>query len=153
MWRFAAGVMATLLLIGAGFLWMSPSAAPLTPRRIVPPAAAQGTGTPAPLPDAAPSAPARTREQKRFDRYDKDRDAIVTRDEYLVSRRKAFAKLDKDGDGRLGFDEWAVRTTDKFAKADADRSGTLNAAEFATTAVKRASPLRRPCVPPGDADD
>lgn len=152
MWRFAAGVMATLLLVGAGFLWMSPQAAPLTPRRIAPPLA-QGTDTPAPLPDAAPSAPARTREQKRFDRYDKDRDAIITRDEYLTSRRKAFAKLDKDGDGRLSFDEWVVRTTDKFAKADADRSGTLNPAEFATTAVKRKPLTARPCFPPTEAED
>lgn len=147
MWRFAAGVMATLLLVGAGFLWMSPRAAPIVPARIVPPAPQPGD-TAEPLPEAAPSASPRTREQKRFDRYDKDRDAIITRDEYLASRRKAFAKLDANGDGRLSFEEWASKTIGKFAGADKDRSGTLNPAEFATTKVERKPTVRRPCVPP-----
>ena len=151
MWRFAAGVMAALLLVGAGFLWMSPRAQPAAPRRIIPPAA-QASDTVAPLPEAAPSAAPRTREEKRFNRYDKDRNASISREEYLASRRKAFARLDRDGDGRLSFEEWAVRTTDKFAKADADKSGTLNAAEFATTAVKRKAALSRPCVP-ADAEE
>lgn len=147
MWRFAAGVMATLLLVGAGFLWMSPRAAPVVPARIVPPAP-QLDDAVDPLPDAAPSASPRTREQRRFDRYDKDRDALITREEYLASRRKAYAKLDTNGDGRLSFEEWAAKTTAKFAGADKDRSGTLNAAEFATTKVERKPTVRRPCVPP-----
>lgn len=151
MWRFAAGVMATLLLLGAGFLWMSPRAQTAVPQRLKPPVIATNQ-LPRPTLDAVPSAAPRTREQKRFDRYDKDRDAIITREEYLASRRKAFAKLDRDGDGRLSFDEWAARTTDKFAKADADKSGTLSAAEFATTAVKRKTPAGRPCVPARDDD-
>ena len=64
--------------------------------------------------------PERSREQKRFARYDKDRDAGVTREEYLAPRRKAFVKLDKDGDGKLSFEEWAVRTTERFAAATPD---------------------------------
>lgn len=147
MWRFAAGVVAALLLVGAGFLWMSPRAAPVVPARIVPPPA-QADEAADPLPDAAPSASPRTREQKRFDRYDKDRDALITREEYLAARRKAYAKLDTNGDGRLSFEEWAAKTTAKFAGADKDRSGTLNAAEFATTKVERKPAVRRPCVPP-----
>ena len=147
MWRFAAGVMAALLLVGAGFLWMSPRAAPIVPARIAPPAP-QPSDAADPLPETAPSASPRTREQKRFDRYDKDRNATVTREEYLASRRKAFARLDSNGDGRLGFEEWAARTIGKFAAADKDRSGTLNPAEFATTRVERKPTVRRPCVPP-----
>lgn len=84
-----------------------------------------------------PQASERTREQKRFDRYDRNRDGKVDRDEYLLNRRKAFARLDTDGDGKLSFDEYSAKAIAKFAKADADRSGTLNAAEFATTRVQR----------------
>ncbi|MGN5374244.1 EF-hand domain-containing protein [Sphingomonas hankookensis] len=98
----------------------------------------------------SPAATPRTREQKRFDRYDKDRDGRITRDEYLASRRKAYAKLDTNGDGRLSFDEWAARTTTKFATADKGRDGALDAAEFATTAVKHA-PRKRVACPPATA--
>jgi hypothetical protein len=147
MWRFAAGVMSALLLVGAGFLWMSPGGAPAPAQ--VPLPKPQVRGGPEPLlPEGVPSASPRTREQKRFDRYDKDRNSAITRDEYLATRRKAFARLDKDGDGRLSFEEWAAKTIEKFAGADKDRSGTLNPAEFATTKVERKPATRRPCVPP-----
>jgi EF hand domain-containing protein len=102
-----------------------------------PPPAAATAAEDAPLPDEAPSATAKTREQKRFDRYDKDRNEAITRDEYLLSRRKAFAKLDLDRDGKLGFEEWAAKTTVKFAAADKDKSGSMSRAEFLTTAPKR----------------
>ena len=103
-----------------------------------------------PLPDTVPEATPKTREEKRFGRYDKDRDGAITREEYLVSRRKAYAKLDVNRDGQLSFDEWAAKTTGKFAAADRDRSGTMTAAEFATTAVKR-KPARRGACPPAAA--
>ena len=145
MWRYLAGGLGTLVLVGAGlFLWGS---RPDTPSPL--PAASAAT---APSPQAGeddaslPEASARTREQKRFDRYDKDRDGAITREEYLAARRKAYAKLDRDGDGRLSFDEWAVKATTKFATADRDRSGAMNAAEFATTAIKR-RPARANCPP------
>ncbi|WP_404339301.1 hypothetical protein AB2M62_08320 [Sphingomonas sp. MMS12-HWE2-04] len=110
------------------------------------------------MPDAAPSASAKTREQKRFDRYDKDRNDAVSREEYLMSRRKAFAKLDTDRDGKLGFEEWALKTTTKFAEADKDKSATLTRAEFLATAPKRAAKPRCSCgpaapAPKEDADD
>src|SRR3546814_10681593 len=85
------------------------------------------------------------REERRFNRYDKDRDEAITREEYLARRRKAYAKLDVNGDGRLSFEEWAIRTTDKFAKADADGSKVLTRAEFATTRVKRKAPAKPGC--------
>ena len=100
--------------------------------------------------DPVPEATAETREQKRFGRYDKDRDGDVTRDEYLAQRRKAYAKLDVDGDGKLSFDEWAVKAATKFATADRDKSGGMTAAEFATTAVKRKPKLR--CPPAGERE-
>ncbi|RZL83154.1 MAG: EF-hand domain-containing protein, partial [Sphingomonas sp.] len=103
MWRYLAGGTAVMACIVAGFLFFGGKA---RPGPVLPPQpAAQVGGAPAPdpLPDSAPEATAKTREQKRFDRYDKDRDAKITREEYLVQRRKAYARLDVDGDGRLSF--------------------------------------------------
>lgn len=146
MWRYLAGGLGTLVLVGAGlFLWGS---RPDTPSPL--PAASAATAvSPQTVEDDAPlpEASAKTREQKRFDRYDKNRDGAITREEYLAARRKAYAKLDRDGDGKLSFDEWAIKATTKFATADRDKSGAMNAAEFATTAVKRRPAARRDCPP------
>ena len=148
MWRYLAGGMAVIALIVAGFMLFSGNARPrpLLPAQPVSQAGGAAVASD-PLPDAAPEATAKTREQKRFDRYDKDRDAKITREEYLVQRRKAYARLDVDGDGTLSFDEWAVKATTKFADADRDKSGTMTAPEFATTAVKRKGPARLNCPP------
>ncbi|KQU59194.1 histidine kinase [Sphingomonas sp. Leaf339] len=149
MWRYVAGGGAGLAAVAAGaILWTSrdtPSVAALPARPIAALEQEQAS-----LPDAVPEASAKTREEKRFGRYDKDRNGQITREEYLVSRRKAYAKLDTDGDGRLSFDEWAAKTNGKFATADADKSGTMSAAEFATTAVKR-KPARAVKCPPAAA--
>jgi len=146
MWRYLAGSLGTLVLVGAGlFLWGS---RPDTPSPLPAASAASSPSTQNVEDDGVlPEASAKTREQKRFDRYDKDRNGAITREEYLASRRKAYAKLDRDGDGKLSFDEWAIKATTKFATADRDRSGAMNAAEFATTAVKRRPAVRRDCPP------
>ncbi len=148
MWRFLAGVGSALALVAAGmFLFGAANAEdPVLPPMPVAERAAE------PLPERVPEAAPKTREEKRFDRYDKDRDSAITRDELLASRRKAYAKLDVNGDGRLSFEEWAVKTTTKFAKADADESGVLTRTEFATTRVQRKTPSRPTC-PPADSDD
>jgi len=132
MWRYLAGGVSALLFVTAGFIFFRSGAKPEQPLFAPAP---QTASSPAALPSAAPSASERTREQKRFDRYDKDRDGLITRDEYLASRHKAFAKLDTNHDGQLSFEEWAITTTTKFATADADHSGTLTPAEFLTTKV------------------
>ncbi|MFW2853149.1 EF-hand domain-containing protein [Sphingomonas sp. TX0543] len=134
MWRYAVGGVAALLMVAAGWVLFHGDAAR---EAVLPPQPALAA---LPQDDALPDVPeasARTREQKRFDRYDKDRDGKVTREEYLASRRKAFARLDTNGDGKLSFDEWAIKTTTRFGGADRDRSGALDRAEFATTAPKR----------------
>ncbi len=148
MWRFLAGVVSALLLTTAGFLvWRAQadrgSTLPLAP------AAAQAADAPMGIADLAgpPTATEKTREEKRFQRYDKDRNGAVSRDEYLTARRKAFAKLDLNGDGRLSFDEYAVKTVTKFAAADRDRNAALNAAEFAATRVVRRAKPRPKCPP------
>lgn len=143
MWRYLAGAGAGGLLVAAGMMLqaMRPATAPTLAAM---PAASAAVG--AGQSDAAvPAATARTREEKRFGRYDKDRDGSITRDEYLAARKKAYGKLDTNGDGTLSFDEWAVKAATRFATADADKSGAINAAEFATTAVKRKAPAKVDC--------
>lgn len=146
MWRYLVGGLAALLLVAAGVTLFKTRARADTPLAALPEQPPQAADRD-PLPDAAPEASERTREQKRFDRYDKDRDGGVTRDEYLMQRRKAYAKLDANHDGQLSFDEWAIKATTKFATADRDKSGTMNATEFATTAVKRKTAVRAKCPP------
>lgn len=148
MWRYLAGAAAGILLVVAGMTLQAMRAPPATTLAAMPVVAPE---TAAPDGQAAspavPEALQATREQKRFDRYDKDRNGSITRDEYLMARHKAFAKLDVDGNGTLSFDEWAVKAETKFALADKDKSGAMNAAEFATTAVKRKSKPRPNCRP------
>ena len=149
MGRFLAGSVAALLLVAAGLFWWqdradsarSPLIAVPAPRAPTPdmPLAhdPNAVGKAPPLP---PSADPLSREQRRFARYDHDRDGIITRKEMMASRSKAFRKLDKDGNNLLSFEEWAVRTSDRFEGADANRDNKLTASEFATTAPKRRAP-------------
>ncbi len=147
MWRYLVGGLAVLALSAAGILLFNRNARSVAALPLAPAAQAQ-SGSAAPLPATVPEASEKTREQKRFDRYDKDRDGKVTREEYLAARRKAFAKLDVNHDGMLSFDEWAVKAEGKFALADADKSGAMTPVEFARTAVKRKPPrVRRDCPP------
>jgi EF hand len=145
MGRFLAGVASALLMMAAGiFIWRSQADA----GQIAPPPAS--TETPLDLLDVTdpPQASEKTREEKRFNRYDRDKNGGVAADEYLFSRRKAYAKLDSNGDGKLSFDEYAVKTITKFNGADKDRSGILTPAEFLTTRVVRAKPKSTNCPPP-----
>ncbi|TPG22717.1 EF-hand domain-containing protein [Sphingomonas koreensis] len=150
MWRYLAGGLAALLLVTAGFFFFRGGAKPDEP--LFAPAPAQTAGSPTPLPSSAPAASEKTREEKRFDRYDKDRNGQITREEYLASRRKAYAKLDLNHDGALSFDEWALKSETTFAKADGDRSGAMNAAEFLTTKVERKTTPKCACAPAKDDD-
>lgn len=156
MWRYLVGF-AGILLLGLASLFFFRAPASSEPRLAAAPKRAALTGVSEvdeSLPDEAPSATAKTREEKRFNRYDKDRDDSITREEYLASRRKAYAKLDSNGDGRLSFEEWAAKTTTKFTAADADKSGALTRTEFTTTAPKRKA--KKPacaCKPVAPAQD
>ena len=94
---------------------------------------------------AVPTVSKATKEERRFARYDKNRDGGIARAEMLGSRVKAFRKLDTNGDSFLSFDEWAIATAKRFDGADKDRSGTLTPAEFATTAPNPATKAKCRC--------
>ncbi len=134
-----------MLMMTAGILvWRSSADAVQTDFPAAPPANDAMT-----FADVSPpiEASEKTREEKRFSRYDKDKNGAVSRGEYLISRQKAYAKLDTNADGKLSFDEYAVKTVAKFATADRDRTGALTAAEFMTTRVVRKT-AKSKCPPP-----
>lgn len=143
MLRFFAGAAATfLLLTGAFLLWQSRAEQSASLPSAPPPRSATSLLTGQPL--EAPEASAKSREEKRFSRADKDKDGKIEPEELLGSRRKAFAKLDTNGNGALSFEEWAAATINKFKGADKDKSGWLTAAEYATTAPP--APKKKRCA-------
>jgi hypothetical protein len=143
MLRFFAGVGSALLLVLAGFfIWKGIAQDEEEAIPDAPPAALVKAGEPE-APPRPPSADERTREQRRFDRADRDDDGRITLEELYHPRRAAFARLDSNRDGRLAFEEWAAATSRKFGGADGNRDAALNPAEFATTAPRRRAPARR----------
>ena len=142
MLRFFAGVGSALLLVLAGFfIWQGIAQDEDDPIPDAPEgeAVAEATGGP-PRP---PSADERTKEQRRFDRADRDNDGRITLEELYYPRRRPFQRLDTNNDGRLSFEEWAVRTSTKFGEADRNRDRVLTREEYATTAPRRRTPARK----------
>ena len=141
MLKFAAGAAGILLLLTAGlFLWIGaqgqdipiPDAPPPPAEPDALPEADLDAQTVGPAPPTPPRAYKASREELRFNRYDRNRDEIITRLEMMSSRTDAFRKLDKDGNNLLTFEEWAVATSDK--------NGELTRTEFRTTRPKRSAP-------------
>jgi hypothetical protein len=134
--RWLAGI-AAVLLLGIGFfvVLQGRTEEPQLPSAPQPRLAAAVPLSPIPN---APEADAKSKEEKRFARADKDEDGRVSLGELVEPRRKAFIKLDVNQDGKLSFEEWAVRTIDKFEGADVDKSKWLTPAEYAMTAPKSA---------------
>jgi hypothetical protein len=142
--KFVLGAFAVLLLFGIALFWLQgraevergappPAPAPVRPEGL-PSADVSGLEGPAP-----PEATELSREERRFFRYDRDRDRRISRNEMLSTRTDAFRDLDADGNNLLTFEEWAVTTAQRFDQADADRDGELTQKEFATTAPKPAA--------------
>ena len=142
--RFSAGAASALLLAAAGiFIWTSRAERESATVPDAPPAETAEAGVEAGTPATPPSADERTREQRRFDRADRDNDGRITLAELTYPRQRAFARLDINHDGRLSFEEWAVRTLTKFSGADANHDAALDRTEFATTAVRRRPQTRQ----------
>jgi hypothetical protein len=148
MQRFVAGGVGALLLAGAGlWLWQTqayqendiPAAPPPTTFSDALPEAAANAPAFGPAPPTPPEAPKASREDVRFNRYDRNRDELISRVEMMGSRTKAFKQLDKDGNNLLTFEEWAAATGERFAGADANKDKLLTRKEFATTRPKQAA--------------
>ena len=154
MQKFVAGGLAAIAITGSGLLFWQLQAQeevilppPPPPTEIdeglpVPDENAATRGPPPPTP---PEALKVTREQQRFNRYDRNRDDAISRIELMSSRTKAFKKLDGNGDNLLTFEEWAAATSERFASADANKDGKLLRPEFATTRPKVSAPARCKC--------
>lgn len=141
--RTVLGAFAALLMVASGLFWWEGRAA-IDPGKLPQPTLGGANGE-VTLPDAdlrgahgpaLPQATEMTREQRRFDRLDRNRDGKIMRVEALAPRVAAFRKLDVDGNNLLTFDEWAVRTSNKFKGADANGDGMLDRGEYATTKPK-----------------
>lgn len=139
--RTVLGAFAALLLVAAGVFWWQGRAAVSTGN--LPTLATPKAPDSLPVADlhgqrgaALPEATEQTKEQKRFDRLDKNRDGKISRVEMLSPRAAAFRKLDVDGNNLLTFDEWAVKTSNKFKGADANGDRVLDRLEFAKTKPK-----------------
>lgn len=143
--RFLLGGLAALVMLGVGLFWwqgraeVEAGAPPATVATGAPPLPLTAVALDATGPEL-PEATDLTREQRRFNRYDRDHDSRVSRNEMLSTRAEGFRKLDKDSNNLLTFEEWAVATVDKFDRADADRDLYLTAREFRATAPPPAKP-------------
>lgn len=146
--RIVIGALGALMLAAAGVFWWQGRASEGDGAAVAPLAlASTATSEADELPEAdpgdmvgpgLPQANEATREQRRFDRLDKDRDNRITRNEMLSPRVKDFRKLDTDGNNLLTFEEWAVATANKFKAADANGDQGLDRPEFAMTKTKGA---------------
>jgi len=143
---FVLGGFIMLMLVGVGLFWWQGRAE--VERGAPPPLPAELPFDPSALPNAdifglegpePPEASELTREQRRFFRYDRNRDLRISRNEMLSTRTDAFRKLDKDGNNLLTFEEWAVATVDRFEGADLDGDNQLTQREFASTAPKKSA--------------
>lgn len=144
--RIILGAFGALAMVGIGLFWIQGRAEveegapppeplmqqePLDPE-VLPFADIEGLEGPAP-----PESTELTREERRFYRYDRNRDRRITRNEMMSSRTDSFRKLDTDGNNLLTFEEWAVSTAERFDEMDADGNGWLSQSEFATSAPSR----------------
>lgn len=142
--RIVLGAFAAIVLMGVGLFWLEgraevergapppePPTAELADPDVLPQADIAGLQGPKP-----PEATELTREQRRFFRYDTNRDWKISRNEMLATRTDSFRKLDSDGNNLLTFEEWAITTSSRFEEMDADGDLELTPAEFATSAPK-----------------
>ncbi len=146
--RMVIGGVAALLMAGAGLLFWQTAAnqdaaipAPPPPQPLSDALPEAGAEAPAygPAPPTPPEAPKASREEVRFNRYDRNRDELVSRLEMMGSRTKAFKALDLDGNNLLTFEEWAAATGQRFAAADSNKDQLLTRKEFAQTRPKLAA--------------
>ena len=150
--RIVLGAVSALLLAAAGLFWWQGKASVEAAAPPPPPIKAERPDDLLDVPDEdgegmrgedLPQVDEATREERRFNRVDRNRDNLISRAEALQPRVAAFRKLDKDGNNLLSFEEWAVVSTNRFRKADGDGNGMLTRTEFAT--IKPKTPVKPAC--------
>ena len=151
--RILLGAFGALVLAALGLFWMQgraqveQAAPPPDPETAVEDAEDPDALPTADVSDlegpAPPEASELTREQRRFFRYDRNRDLKITRNEMLSTRTNSFRNLDVDGNNLLTFEEWAVTTATRFDDMDGNGNDELTPAEFATSAPARRAPTPR----------
>lgn len=141
--RVILGAFGALLLVALGLFWIQGRAQVARGAPPPEPDAVEDVVDPDALPSAdvrdltgpePPEASELTREQRRFFRYDRNRDLKITRNEMLSTRTDGFRRLDVDGNNLLTFEEWAITTSERFEEMDANEDNELTQAEFATSA-------------------
>ena len=153
--KYIIGAIGAIAALSTGlFIWQTNANAPLVIPNEAPPEIEVSETLPeadsnapqfGPEPPSAPKAAKASKEERRFNRYDLDRNEEISRIEMMASRTKAFKKLDVDGNNLLTFEEWAVRTGDKFSKADKDKNLKLSRSEFRTTRGKSSKKKKPKC--------
>ena len=150
--RIVLGAVSALLLAAAGLFWWQGKASIEAGAPPPPPIKAERPDDLLEIPDEdgegmrgddLPQVDEATREERRFNRIDRNRDNLISRAEALQPRVAAFRKRDKDGNNLLSFEEWAVVSTNRFRKADGDGNGMLTRTEFAT--IKPKTPVKPAC--------
>lgn len=149
--RTVLGAVGALLLAAAGLFWWQghaavESAAPPPPTQAEIPNESDLEAIPTEdglgvMGADLPQVDEDTREERRFNRLDRNRDNLISRSEVLQPRVAAFRKLDKDGNNLLSFEEWAVATSNRFKGADANGDASLTRGEFKATKPKQ---IQRP---------
>ncbi|MBB3956255.1 hypothetical protein [Novosphingobium sediminicola] len=139
MGRLVIGAISALVLVSAGFFWWQGRAS-LDHAAPLPAVSGPPADSAIALPDADPHGrgPAlpnavkkvMSKEEKRFNRYDRNRDGSINRNEMLSTRVNAFQKLDMNHDNLLSFEEWAVKTSNRFKEIDRNGDGILSHAEL-----------------------
>lgn len=153
MHRILIGGVAALLMTGGGLLVRQgmanqPSIIPAPPSPAVisdelPRAGADATVC-GPAPPTPPEVPKASREEVRFNRYDRNRDELVSRLEMMSSQTMAFKTLDTDSNNLLMFEEWAAANRQRFTSAGGHENQLLTRKEFARG---RSKTVAKPRVP------
>lgn len=139
--RIILGAFGAMVLLGIGLFWLQgraqveegappPAPVPATDEESEDPEALPTANIAGMQGPAPPEATELTRNQRRFFRYDNDRDGRITRNEMLSTRTSAFRRLDVDGNNLLTFEEWAITTAERFEETDADGNGIVTLPEL-----------------------